>query len=419
MKNPKTCKCGKKFEYPSNLARHLDHHDPKSVKKRFKCQKCDADFSEDYSLKRHMRTIHKKSQSKKCLKKKTAEDIRNVPNSTKSEKSEKSTESKPSSKSTESTVNYFMIENAVSFSDATNDISKILNDALGPNKKGMLPSVHEGKKAYKIAKKQSLEDSQNVPDSTSSSLIENELPLLSDATKDLYKVLNDDFGLKKKGMVPSIHEGKKAHKIPKKQSLKDSKNVPNSTSSSIIKNEVPFINTQKVWNGVSFVTSVHEGKKTYKIPKKQSLVDSQSVRNSSLIGNKEPFIDPEDDQQKISVDELGPNKKNILQSVHEGKKEFKCEFCEKTFESKKKWFVHNWAKCQAAQAQKQTETSYKKYSNISDEDNQTTIKGQKSLGKCQNSKTSNHHDQTLPPLSLRNMFVLDEWTNSDSEQLNN
>ena len=64
MKNPKTCKCGKKFEYPSLLAKHLDHHDPKNVKKRFKCQKCDADFSEDYSLKRHMRTIHKKSQSK-------------------------------------------------------------------------------------------------------------------------------------------------------------------------------------------------------------------------------------------------------------------------------------------------------------------------------------------------------------------
>ena len=44
-----------------------------------------------------------------------------------------------------------------------------------------------------------------------------------------------------------------------------------------------------------------------------------------------------------------------------------------------------------------------------------TIKCQKSLGKCQNSKTSNHQDQSFPPLSLRNMLVLDEWKNSDSE----
>ena len=50
---------------------------------------------------------------------------------------------------------------------------------------------------------------------------------------------------------------------------------------------------------------------------------------------------------------------------------------------------------------------------------QDLSEGEKSLGKCQNSKTSNHQDQTFPPLSLRNMFVLDEWTNSDSEQLNN
>ena len=345
MKNPKTCKCGKKFEYPSHLTRHLDHHDPKSVKERFKCQKCDADFSENYSLKRHMRTIHKKSQFKRCSKEKTVEVIRNVPNSTKSEKSEKSTESEESS--------------------------------------------------------------------------ENELPLLSDATNDLNKILNDDFGLNKKGMVPSVHEGKKAYKISKKQSLEDSQDVPNSTSSSLMKNELPFINTQKVWNGVGFVTSVHEGKKAYKIPKKQSVVDSQSVRNTSLIENEEPFIDSTDDQLNVLNVELGPNKKNILQSVHEGKKEFKCELCGKKFESKKKWFMHNWAKCQAAQAQKQTESSYEKYRNISVEDNQTTIKSQKSLGKCQNSKTSNHNDQTLPPLSLRNMFVLDEWTNSDSEQLNN
>ena len=68
IKKPKTCKCGKKFQYDSFLARHLDHHDPKSVKKRFKCQKCDSDFSENYSLNRHMRTIHKNSQSKRCLK---------------------------------------------------------------------------------------------------------------------------------------------------------------------------------------------------------------------------------------------------------------------------------------------------------------------------------------------------------------
>ena len=408
MKNPKTCKCGKKFEYPSHLTRHLDHHDPKSVKERFKCQKCDADFSENYSLKRHMRTIHKKSQFKRCSKEKTVEVIRNVPNSTKSEKSEKSTESEESS------------ENELPLlSDATNDLNKVLNDNLGPNKKGMVPTVHEGKKAYKLPKKQSLENSQNVPNSASSSLIENELPLVSDATNDLNKVLNDNFGLNKKGMVPSVHEGKKACKIPKKQSLKDSKNVPNSTSSSLMKNELPFINTQKVWNGVGFVTSVHEGKKAYKIPKKQSLVDSQSGRNSSLIENKEPFNDATDDQQNVLNDELGPNKKNIVQSVHEGKKEFKCELCGKKFESKKKWFMHNWAKCQAAQAQKQTESSNKKYRNTSVEDNQTINKGQKSLGKCQNSKTSNHHDQTLPPLSLRNMFVLDEWTNSDSEQLNN
>ena len=46
---------------------------------------------------------------------------------------------------------------------------------------------------------------------------------------------------------------------------------------------------------------------------------------------------------------------------------------------------------------------------------QDLSEGEKSLGKCQNSKTSNHQDQTFPPLSLRNMFVLDEWTNSDSE----
>ena len=62
--------------------------------------------------------------------------------------------------------------------------------------------------------------------------------------------------------------------------------------------------------------------------------------------------------------------------------------------------MHNWDKCKADQAQKQ----------------KLTIIGQKSLGKCQNSKTSNHQDQTFPPLSLRNMIVLDEWTNSDSEQ---
>ena len=30
-------------------------------------------------------------------------------------------------------------------------------------------------------------------------------------------------------------------------------------------------------------------------------------------------------------------------------------------------------------------------------------------------KTSNHQDQTFPLLSLTNMIVLDEWTNSDSE----
>ena len=415
MKNPKTCKCGKKFEYPSLLAKHLDHHDPKSVKKRFKCQKCDADFSENSSLKRHMRMIHKKSQSKRCLKKKTVEDIRNVPkNSTKSAKSEKSTESR---ESLVSTINHFMIENPVPFSDATNDLNKVLNDGLGLKKKGKVPSVHEGKKAYKMPKKKSLENSQNVPNSTSSSeenSSENELPLLSDATNDLNKVLNDGLGLNKKGVVPSVHEWKKAYKITKKQSLKDSKNVPNSTSSSLMKNELPFINTQKVWNGVGFVTSVHEGEKVYKIPKNQSVVDSQSVRNTSLIENEEPFIDTTDDQQNVLIDGLGINKKNKIHSVHEGKKEFKCEFCKRSFESKKKWFMHN---CMTAQ--KQTESSYKKYRNVSVEDNQTTTKGQKSLGKCQSSKTSNHHDQTLPPLSLRNMFVLDEWTNSDSEQLNN
>ena len=37
------------------------------------------------------------------------------------------------------------------------------------------------------------------------------------------------------------------------------------------------------------------------------------------------------------------------------------------------------------------------------------------MGKCQSSKTSNHQDQTFPLLSLTNMIVLDEWTNSDSE----
>ena len=401
MKNPKTCKCGKKFEYPSQLAQHLEHHDPQSVKPRFKCQKCDADFSENSSLKRHMITIHKKSQSKRCLKKKTVGGIRNVPNTTKIEKSEKSSESMGSLESTESsTINDFMIENAVPFSDATNDLNKVFNDDLGPNKKGMVPSVHEGKKAYKRPKKQSLEDSQNVPNSTSSSSEENELPLLSDATNDLNKVLNDNFGLNKNGMVPSVREGKKTYKKPKKQTLKVSKNVPNSTSSSLMKNELPFINTQKVWNGVGFVTSDHEVEKAYKIPKKQSVVDSQSVRNSSLIENKEPFIDATDDQEIVLNDVLGRKKKNIVNSVHEGKKEFKCKFCEKSFESKKKWFMHNWDKCKADQAQKQ----------------KLTIIGQKSLGKCQNSKTSNHQDQTFPPLSLRNMIVLDEWTNSDSEQ---
>ena len=59
--------------------------------------------------------------------------------------------------------------------------------------------------------------------------------------------------------------------------------------------------------------------------------------------------------------------------------------------------------------------SYKQYRNISVEDNRTTTRGQKSLGKCQNSKTFNHQDQTFTTLSLRNMIVLDEWTNSDSE----
>ena len=92
--------------------------------------------------------------------------------------------------------------------------------------------------------------------------------------------------------------------LPKKQTLKVSKNVPNSTSSSLMKNELPFINTQKVWNGVGFVTSDHEVEKAYKIPKKQSVVDSQSVRNSSLIENKEPFIDATDDQQNV-LKELG------------------------------------------------------------------------------------------------------------------
>ena len=62
--------------------------------------------------------------------------------------------------------------------------------------------------------------------------------------------------------------------------------------------------------------------------------------------------------------------------------------------------------------------SYKKSRNISVEDNRTTTKGQKSLRKCQNSKTSNHQDQTFPPLSLRNMIVLDEWNISDSEPKN-
>ena len=269
----------------------MDHHDPKSVKKRFKCQKCDSDFSENYSLKRHMRTNHKESQPKRCLKKKIMEDIRNVPNSTKSAKLEKSTKSMESAESTESTINYLMVENAVPLlSDATNDLNKVLNDYLGPNKKGMVPSVHEGKKAYKIPKKQSLEDSQNVPISTSSSLIENELPSIN-AKDDPQKVL--------KGIVPSVLKGK----------------------------------------GL------------YKIPKKQSVVDSQSVRNSSLIRN-EPFIDATDEQQNLLNDELGPNKKCIVQSVNEGKKEFRCEFCEKSFESKKKWFLHNWVKCQATQAQR-------------------------------------------------------------------
>ena len=44
------------------------------------------------------------------------------------------------------------------------------------------------------------------------------------------------------------------------------------------------------------------------------------------------------------------------------------------------------------------------------------LKSKKSSEKCQSSKTSNRQDPTFPSLSLKNMIVLDEWTNSDSEQ---
>ena len=243
IKNAKTCKCGKKFEYPSYLARHLDHHDPKSVKKRFKCQKCDADFSENKSLKRHIKTIHKGKKS-------------------------------------QSQINYFTIENAVPFIDAKEDLHKVFNDDLGLKKKDKVPSVHGGEKEHPRKGKKSRAQRTRI---------ENEVPLLSDATDDLHKVLNDDFGFNKKAMVPSVHERKKTYKIPKKQSVEDYQNVP----------------------------------------------------NSSLIENEVPFIDAKDDSQKVLNDELGPHKKKIVLSFHEGQKEFKCEFCKKSFESKKKWFMHN------------------------------------------------------------------------------
>ena len=40
---------------------------------------------------------------------------------------------------------------------------------------------------------------------------------------------------------------------------------------------------------------------------------------------------------------------------------------------------------------------------------------EKKRKKKKKKKKKNHQDQTFPPLSLRNMIVLDEWTNSDSE----
>ena len=103
IQNSKTCKCGKEFEDTSKLARHLRHQETKSVKKQ------------------------------------TVEDIPNAPNLYSSTKS----------------TNPFIIKNEIAFFDTGEDVQNALNDNVGYNKKDIVPSVHEGKKAFKYDLKKS------------------------------------------------------------------------------------------------------------------------------------------------------------------------------------------------------------------------------------------------------------------------
>ena len=100
IQNSKTCKCGKTFEDKSKLARHLRHQETKSVKKQI------------------------------------VEGIPNDPNFYK-------------------TTNSFTIKNEIAFFDTEDDIQNALNDNVGHNKKNIVPSVHEGKKAFKCDLKKS------------------------------------------------------------------------------------------------------------------------------------------------------------------------------------------------------------------------------------------------------------------------
>ena len=97
IQNSKTCKCGKEFEVTSKLARHLRHQETKSVKKQI------------------------------------VEDIPIVPNLYCPTKF----------------TNPFIIKDEIPFFDTEDDIQNALNHNVGHNKKDIVPSVHEGKKAFK------------------------------------------------------------------------------------------------------------------------------------------------------------------------------------------------------------------------------------------------------------------------------
>ena len=97
IQNSKTCKCGKEFEDNSRLARHLRHQETKSVKHQI---------------------------------------VEDIPNDYKA-------------------TNPFTIKNEIAFFDNEDDIQNVLNDNVGHNKKDGVPSVHEGKKAFKCHLKKS------------------------------------------------------------------------------------------------------------------------------------------------------------------------------------------------------------------------------------------------------------------------